>query len=130
MQCYCLRADWLRIRPLEEPRLESGRLASRILQLRVHSRGGDQIHPENAGKSACAETGYGPDDIVAGPGSPPCARKITPVIQDSALIQRESSVDNLLVRSHCIIVMIKWTGLARWQFDFVPCSLASTVLGH
>ena len=26
--------------------------------------------------------------------------------------------DNLLVRIHCIIVMIRWTGLAPWEFEF------------
>ena len=30
----------------------------------------------------------------------------------SALIEREFFIDNLLVRIHYIIVMIKWTGLA------------------
>jgi len=25
--------------------------------------------------------------------------------------------DNLLVRSHFIIVMIRWTGLAPWEFE-------------
>ena len=27
-------------------------------------------------------------------------------------------IDNLLVRIHVIIVMIGWTGLAPWEFDF------------
>jgi len=26
-------------------------------------------------------------------------------------------IDNLLVRIHFIIVMIRWTGLASWEFD-------------
>ena len=26
-------------------------------------------------------------------------------------------IDNLLVRNHFIIVMIRWTGLAPWGFD-------------
>jgi len=38
---------------------------------------------------------------------------------DTAL-QRESEFfsDNLLVRIHFIIVMIRWTGLAPWVFEF------------
>jgi len=41
-------------------------------------------------------------------------------------------IDNLLVRNHFIIVMIRWTGLAPWEFEFhvllqprvhkVPCT--------
>ena len=31
---------------------------------------------------------------------------------------REFFVDNLLVRIHVIIVMIRWTGLAPWEFEF------------
>ena len=38
-------------------------------------------------------------------------------------------IDNLLVRIHFIIVMIRWTGLAPWEFDFsFPDSLTSTFL--
>ena len=29
---------------------------------------------------------------------------------------RECFIDNLLVRIHFIIVMIRWTGLAPWEF--------------
>ena len=32
--------------------------------------------------------------------------------------QREFVIDNLLVRIHFIIVMIRWTGLAPWEFEF------------
>ena len=32
--------------------------------------------------------------------------------------EREFFIDNLLVRIHFIIVMIKWTGLAPWEFEF------------
>ena len=43
--------------------------------------------------------------------------------------ERECLIDNLLVRIHVIIVMIRWTGLAPCQFDFpFPGSLASTFL--
>ena len=47
----------------------------------------------------------------------------------SGLAEREVSIDNLLVRMHFIIVMIRWTGLAPWQFEFpFPGSLTSTFL--
>ena len=43
--------------------------------------------------------------------------------------EREFFIDNLLVRIHFIIVMIRWTGLAPWEFEFpVPGSLISTFL--
>ena len=42
---------------------------------------------------------------------------------------REFFTDNLLVRIHFIIVMIRWTGLVPWQFEFpFPGSLTSTFL--
>ena len=41
------------------------------------------------------------------PGSPPRART-----------EREFFIDNLLVRIHFIIVMITWTDLAPWEFEF------------
>ena len=38
-------------------------------------------------------------------------------------------VNNLLVRIHSIIVMVRWTGLAPWELDFpFPGSLTSTFL--
>ena len=33
-------------------------------------------------------------------------------------LERDFSVDDLLVRVHFIIVMIRWTGLAPWEFEF------------
>jgi len=43
--------------------------------------------------------------------------------------EREFFIDNLLVRIHFIIVMIRWTGLAPWKFEFpFPGSLTSTFL--
>ena len=43
--------------------------------------------------------------------------------------QREFFFDNLLVRIHFIIEMIRWTGLAPWGFEFpFSGSLASTFL--
>ena len=44
-------------------------------------------------------------------------------------VEREFFIDNLLVRIHFIIAMIRWTGLAPWEFDFpFPGSLTSTFL--
>jgi len=38
-------------------------------------------------------------------------------------------IDNVLVRIHLIIVMIRWTGLAPWEIEFpFPGSLTSTFL--
>jgi len=43
--------------------------------------------------------------------------------------REEFFIDNLMVRIHCIIVMIRWTGLAPWEFEFpFPGSLTSTFL--
>ena len=40
-------------------------------------------------------------------------------------------IDTLLVRIHFIIVMIRWTGLAPWEFEIAfPGILTSTFLGH
>ena len=33
-------------------------------------------------------------------------------------VKAELFIDNLLVRIHFIIVTIKWTGLAPWEFEF------------
>ena len=45
--------------------------------------------------------------------------------------EREFFIDNLLARIHFIIVMIRWTGLAPWEFGFrFPGSLTSTFLGN
>jgi len=32
--------------------------------------------------------------------------------------ERDFFIDNLLVRIHFIIVMIRWTGLVPWEFEF------------
>ena len=43
--------------------------------------------------------------------------------------ERKFFIDNLLVRIHFIIVMIRWTGLAPCEFGFpYPGSLTSTFL--
>ena len=43
--------------------------------------------------------------------------------------QRQFFIDNLLVRIHFIVVMIRWTGLAPWECEFFfSGSQASTFL--
>ena len=50
-------------------------------------------------------------------------------IAATCLGEREFFIDNLLVRIHFIIVMIRWTGLSPWQFEFpFSGSLTSTFL--
>jgi len=48
--------------------------------------------------------------------------------------EREFFIDNLLVRIYFIIVMIRWTGLAPWEFELPPgaCTAApaAPVQGH
>jgi len=57
---------------------------------------------------------------------PPGAANTNRVIRER---EREFFIDNLLVRIHFIIVMIRWTGLAPWEFEFpFPGSLTSTFL--
>jgi len=54
-------------------------------------------------------------------GQDGCAR----LLQES-----EFFIDNPLVRIHFVIEMIRWTGLAPWEFEFsFPGSLISTFLG-
>ena len=44
-------------------------------------------------------------------------------------MKREFFIDNLLVRIHFVNVMIRWTGLTPWEFEFpFPGSLTSTFL--
>jgi len=46
-------------------------------------------------------------------------------------VEREFFIDKLLVRIHFIIVMIRWTDLAPWEFEFpFPGSLTSTCLAR
>jgi len=50
-------------------------------------------------------------------------------MDDLQVPERDFFVDNLLVRIHFIIVMIRWSGLAPWEFEFpFPGSLTSTFL--
>jgi len=49
--------------------------------------------------------------------------------RSSDVSEREFFIDNLLVRVHLIIEMIRWTGLAPWEFEFpFSGSLISTFL--
>ena len=44
-------------------------------------------------------------------------------------LEREFFIDDLLVRDHFIIVMIRWIGVVPWEFEFLfPGSLTSTFL--
>ena len=47
------------------------------------------------------------------------------VLQHVLRGEREFFIDNLPVRIHFIIVMIRWTGLAPWEFEF-PFSSSHT----
>ena len=43
---------------------------------------------------------------------------------------REFFIGNLLVRIHFIIVMIRWTGLAPWEFEDGPWIIRGHLLRH
>ena len=52
------------------------------------------------------------------------------VEEGAGMKEREFFIDNLLVRFHFIIEMIRWTGLASWESEFPFLgSLTSTFLG-
>jgi len=53
------------------------------------------------------------------------AETSTWVMKDEVSREREFCIDNLMVRIHLIILMIRWTGLAPFPF---PGSLISTFL--
>ena len=56
-------------------------------------------------------------------------KKKAPTSSSIRTSEREFFIDNLLIRIHFIIVMIRWTGLAPWDFGFpFPGSLTSTFL--
>jgi len=47
----------------------------------------------------------------------------------SSKTEKEFFIDNRLVRNHLILMMIRWTGLAPWEFEFpFPDGLASSFL--
>jgi hypothetical protein len=57
---------------------------------------------------------------------PPIERPTRPVHTE-----RDFFIDDLLVQIHCIIVMIRWTGLALWEVRFpFPGSRIYTFLGR
>jgi len=47
-----------------------------------------------------------------------CAERVWECAERVAERERDFFIDNLLVRIHMIIVMIRWTGLAPWEFEF------------
>ena len=62
-------------------------------------------------------------------GTPVYVVLLLPGLGDTAHTEREFFIANLLVRIHFIIVMIRWTGLAPWEFEFpFPGSLTNTFL--
>jgi len=60
-----------------------------------------------------------------------CGRPLEPLTPSPFRgVDREFFIDNLLVRIDFITVLIRWTGLAPWEFESpIPGSLASTFLG-
>ena len=46
-------------------------------------------------------------------------------VDEQVTPERESFIDNLLVRIHFITEMIWWTGLATWECEF-PCREGET----
>ena len=54
-------------------------------------------------------------------------REVHPLLVEHSCRDRDFFIDNLLVRVHFIIEMIRWTGLAPWEFEFtLPGGLTST----
>ena len=51
-----------------------------------------------------------------------CERAVSPPLSK----EREFFLDNLLVRIHFLIVMIRWTGLAPWEFKLRFPGITST----
>ena len=57
--------------------------------------------------------------------TPPCRHRVLMDVEDAMENEwlfnperEDSFIDNLLVRNHFIIVMIRWTGLAPWELEF------------
>ena len=119
----------------------------------IIQKGDNQNSPDEIRGSAlvpsCFQKRPGPD---SGPGFryssnvplplPPQCPRVSPSMRPHPLLApmcppppcairwgRDFVIDNLLVRIHYIIMMIKWTGLAPWEFELpFPCSLTSTFL--
>jgi hypothetical protein len=52
-------------------------------------------------------------------------------IGETKLTEREASIDDLLVQIHFVTEMIRWTGLAPWEFEFpFTGSLGEKVVGE
>ena len=45
-------------------------------------------------------------------------------------VERELFIDNLLVRIHFIILMIRWTGLAPWEVRGYVCGRVAARVGR
>ena len=85
---------------------------------------------DHTGQTRRARLGAGAAHSVLarGEGLVFASRRAAPAASPAA--DREFFIDNLLVRIHVIIVMIRWTGLAPWEFEFpFAGSLTSTFLG-
>jgi len=50
--------------------------------------------------------------------APNAVERVDSFCTHMCFLEREFFIDNLLVRIHFIIVMIRWTGLAPWEFEF------------
>jgi len=46
------------------------------------------------------------------------ADAVPAAVQSAAELRLCGFIDNLLVRIHFVVVMIRWTGLAPWEFEF------------
>ena len=81
-------------------------------------------------KSLSAGRGVGPGEPNRHPSGPRGAHgNVNPIPKTSNQKVKELLIDNLLVRILFIIVMVRWTGLAPWEFEFpFPGSLISTFL--
>jgi len=94
--------------------------------------------PLSLSLSLCGPSGHEPEGAEGGgvetSFSPRfVAREMAVFPFSAAWPERELFIDKLLVRIHFIIVMIRWTGLAPWEFESTfPSDLTSTFLdpGH
>ena len=89
-----------------------------------------EYHVWKGGKAAHTGMAVGArrarDELRRGDGAQPRLRHCACVPAE-----RDFFIDNLLVRIHFIIVMIRWTGLAPWEFEFpFPGSLTCTCNRH
>ena len=87
-----------------------GGLAFKTHRLLYHSTLGLRVIQKK--KATCPHSF--PQNAFAGPGcrSSGAAQNVPPACEE-----REFFIDNLLVRVHFIIVMMRWTGLAPWEFE-------------